>query len=127
MSRKSADLDPIEHVVRAQGLGRGNHAKACYIWHVKLSQCVSSQCVSSVHTSCLIRLIPSWVSCLPGRCSSCNMLLVRSSLWNTEEWARAQPEDADGIDFPGEFWFVRCVCLRECTHGFRVLEFANVL
>ena len=40
------------------------------------------------------------------------MLLVRSSLWNSEERARAQPEDADGIDFPGEFRFVRCVCLR---------------
>jgi len=36
-------------------------------------------------------------------------------------------EDADGIDFPGGYKFVRCVCLRECTYGFRVLEFANVL
>ena len=55
------------------------------------------------------------------------MLLVRSSLWSSEERARAQPEDADGIDFPGEFRFVKFVCLKECTHGFGVLELANVL
>ena len=92
-----------------------------------VSVCVFSVCIECAH----ILSYPSHpklvVSCLPGRCPSCNMLLVRSSLWNSEERVRAQPEDADGIDFPGEFRFVRCVCLRECTHGFRGLEFANVL